>query len=71
MVISWSRCWQLSTTIVTGSHHTSLRDRAAGKKYQCLTPESIKLLTTGVIGMMVMYYIQSWGLWYVARYHLV
>jgi hypothetical protein len=27
MVNSWSRSWQLSTRRVTGSHHTSLRDR--------------------------------------------
>ena len=29
----------------------------------------MKLLTTGVIGMMLMYYIQSWGLWYIVRHH--
>jgi len=28
----------------------------AGRNYQCLTPEWIKLSTKGVIGMMVMYY---------------
>jgi len=26
-------------------------------------------MTTGVIGIMVMYYIQSWILWYIARHH--
>jgi len=42
-----------------------------GKKYQFLTPEWMKQLTTGVIGMTVMYYIQSWKLWYIARHHLL
>jgi hypothetical protein len=31
----------------------------------------MKQLTTGVIGMTVMYYIQSWKLWYIARHHLL
>ena len=31
----------------------------------------MKQLTTGVIGMMVLYHIQIWKLWYIARHHLV
>ena len=29
----------------------------------------MKLLITVVIGMMVIYYIQSWRLWYIAKHH--
>ena len=62
MVNSWSRSWRLSTPIVTGTHRIYLRD-TAGRKCHCLI-EWMKLLTTGVIGMMVMYHIQSWKLLY-------
>jgi len=47
----------------------SLKDRTAGRIYQCLTSGEMKILTRGVIGMMVMYYIQSWRLRYIDRYH--
>ena len=57
MVNSWSRSWQLSTTIITGSHHVFKR-HTAGKKRR-LMPQWITQLTTGVIGMIVMYYSQS------------
>ena len=63
--------WHLSTSRVTGSHRMSLRDRAAGRKYRCLTPEWMKQSTTDVIGMMVIYYIQSWKLWYIVRHRLL
>lgn len=43
----------------------------AGRKYQCLTPEWIKKLTTGIIGMLLIYYILSCIMWYIARHHLV
>jgi hypothetical protein len=43
----------------------------AGRKYQCLSLELIKLLTAGVIGIMAIYRIQSWKLSYIARYHLL
>jgi len=62
MVNSWSKSWRLSTPTVTGSHDMSLSDRAAGRRYHLLTPEWIRLLTTGVIGMKAFYYIQSWTL---------
>ena len=42
-----------------------------GKKYLCLTLGSIKLLTTGVTGMLAMFHIQSWKLCYIAKYHLL
>jgi hypothetical protein len=70
MVNSWPRSWRLSTPKVTGSHQMSLRDRTAGKKYHRLTPEWIRLLTRGVIGMMVTYNTQSWRLCYIARHLL-
>ena len=37
-----------------------LRDITAGKKCHCLTLGGVMLLTTGVIGMMVIYHIHSW-----------
>jgi hypothetical protein len=71
MMNSWSRSWQLSTPIVTGSRRLSVRDFTVGRKFHCLTVELIKLLTTGVIGMMVMYCIRSQKLCYIARHHLL
>ena len=53
------------------SRHMSLRDRTAGKKYLCLMLESIRLLAMGVTGMMVIFHIQSWKLFYVTKYHLL
>jgi len=49
----------------------SLRDHTAGWKFKCLTPGWIKQSTTGVIGMVVMYCIQSLKLWYFASHHLL
>ena len=36
-----------------------------------LTLELMKQLTTGITAIMVMYYIQSWTLWYIGRHHLL
>ena len=70
MVNSWSRSWQLSTPTVTESHRMSLRHRTVGRKYQSLTLVRIKLFTTGAIGTMVKFCIQSWKICYIARHHL-
>jgi len=42
-----------------------------GWEYHRLTPEWIRLLSKGVIGMMVIYNIQSWRLCYIAGHHLL
>ena len=65
------KSWRLSTPTVTESNHLYLRDRTAGKNYQHLTPEWIRLLIMDVISIMAMYYIQSWKLYYIARHHLL
>jgi hypothetical protein len=51
MVNLWWMSWRLLTTTVKASHHISLRDRTAEKKYQRLTSEWINLLTICVIGI--------------------
>jgi len=69
MLKSLSSSWQLSTPTVTGRQHMYLKVPTVGRKCHRLTPKSIRLLTTGAIGMMATYYIQSLKLCYIARHH--
>lgn len=50
-------------------HLISLRDHTLGRKFQGLTQELIKALITDVIGMIVMYCIQSCKPFYNAKNH--